>query len=569
MDWRGDMSSITTKEPVSDPDSHPPILRRVFEGLLDWFVTSRSPSRPRSTFLVSLAVICGVTVFIGAVPTLIFGHDDFLLLENGWRALFGQRPQLDFWSSWGPVIFLAMALGLKLGHGSPNGIGYANAIFGLLVGLWAYRLGRNRLAPMVRVFFALYAVLLICAPYPLGEPPRASSHAMLYNRYGYALIVLIFVECFQAAREPKWKLEDCLGGISTGAAAALAFFLKANFFVVSLPLIGASLILVHRNRKRNLGILLGFGSCAILSMAYLRFDLFAVVNALRAAAAARAQALSPQLPTWLIQANTVPLFLVGAIAVAGWFLNRGKGTWRNEYQLPLLAMLVCLTEIALLLTNRQGPTLPILPVFALMAASRMAESRHGSSHVTLDGKLPYHAFLFLLCGLLFLPQFGSEIEGLATGAVRKAHPSQVKSRVRFTEPRLSDLILYDSPGAIKSSNGSVYTTYVNDGAALLRRNCDSSDRVLTMDTANPFPYSLGWQPPRGGIAAPAFNFNITAKIRPSFDAFFGDATVVMIPKRRAEIPRYMDGFYAIYFPAMLERFQLAAQSDWFDLYKRK
>jgi hypothetical protein len=379
----------------------------------------------------------------------------------------------------------------------------------------------------------------------------------------------MLVECFQAAREPKWKFEDCMGGISTGAAAALAFFLKANFFVVSLPLIGASLILVRPNRKRILGILLGFGSCAILSMAYLRFDLFAVVSALRAAAGARAQALSLQLPTWIIKANPVPLVLVGAIAVAGCFLNCGKRAWRDKFQLPLVAALVYCVEIALLSTNRQGPVWPILPVFSLLVASRMADSRNQSSPVIRESQLPYHASVFLLCGLMFLPQFSSEMAGLAAGAIRKAHPSQAKSPVRFTEPRLSSLILYDSPGAVKSSNGSVYTTYVNDGTAMLRRYCDSSDRVLTMDTVDPFAYSLGWQPLRGGIASPAFNYTISAKYRPSFDAYFGDATVVMMPKRPAISPRYGDGFYAIYFPAMLERFQLAAQSEWFDLYRRK
>jgi len=563
------MNSIATKQTPSDPEYRAPILRRIFQVLLDRFATRRNSFKLRSTFLILLAVICGVTAFIGVVPTLIYGYDNFLLLENGWRVLLGQRPQLDFWSSWGPVMFLVVALGLKLAKASPNGIGYGNAIFGLLVGLWAYRLGRNRLAPMARLLFPLYAVLLICAPYPLGESPAASSHAMLYNRYGYALIVLILVECFQPAREPERELEDWLGGISTGAAAALTFFLKANFFLVSLPLIGVSLILWRPERKRIFGILLGFGLFAFLNLAYLRFDLPAVVYALRAAAGARAQAWSPQAPIWIIEANPGPFFLVVALAVAGSFLNRGRRTWRDKFQLPLVAALVYCVEIALLSTNRQGPVWPILPVFSLLVASRMADSRNQSSPVMRESQLPCHASVFLLCGLMFLPQFSSEMAGLAAGAIRKAHPSQAKSPVRFTEPRLSSLILYDSPGAVKSSNGSVYTTYVNDGTAMLRRYCDSSDRVLTMDTVDPFAYSLGWQPLRGGIASPAFNYTISAKYRPSFDAYFGDATVVMMPKRPAANPRYLEGFYAIYFPAMLERFRLAAHSDWWDLYKRK
>jgi hypothetical protein len=565
----GYMSSIATKEAPSDAETRVPILRRIFQVLLDWFATSRNPARLRSIFLVLLVVVCGVTAFIGAVPTLIYGHDDFLLLENGWRVLFGQRPQLDFWSPWGPVMFLAMALGLKVGNTSPNGIGYANAIFGLLAGLWAYRLGRNRLTPIVRVLLPLYATLLICAPYPLGESPLLSSHAMLYNRYGYALIVLMIVECFQPVRDPKRELEDRLGGISTGAAAALAFFLKVSFFLVSLPLIGASLILWRPSRKRILAILLGFGSIALLNMAYLKFNFPAVVNALRAAAGARAQAWSPLLPIRIVEANPGPFFLVMVIALAGSFLFRGRRTWREEYQLPLVAALLYLVEIGLISTNGQGPDWPILPVFSLLVASRTADNRNESPAVILDSQLPYHSTLILLCGLLFLPQFIAETAGLAAGAIRKAHPSPVESPVRFTEPRLSSLLLYNSPSAVKSSSGSVYTTYVNDGAALLRRNCDSRDRVLTMDMQNPFPFSLGWQPPRGGIASTAFNFTLSAKYRPSFDAYFGDATVVMVPKRPAATPHYLEGFYAIYLPAMLERFQLADQSDWFDLYKRK
>src|SRR3954447_18740120 len=43
-------------------------------------------------FFAGLAVICGVTAFIGAVPTRIYGHDIFVWLAGGWRVISGQRP---------------------------------------------------------------------------------------------------------------------------------------------------------------------------------------------------------------------------------------------------------------------------------------------------------------------------------------------------------------------------------------------------------------------------------------------------------------------------------------------
>jgi hypothetical protein len=85
--------------------------------------------------VIVLAAICLLTVYIGVVPTLIFGHDNFFFLENGWRTLNGLRPHLDYWSPWGPVMFLLVAFGLKLGNASPNAIGYGSALFGLIIGL--------------------------------------------------------------------------------------------------------------------------------------------------------------------------------------------------------------------------------------------------------------------------------------------------------------------------------------------------------------------------------------------------------------------------------------------------
>lgn len=98
---------------------------------------------------------------------------------------------------------------------------------------------------------------------------------------------------------------------------------------------------------------------------------------------------------------------------------------------------------------------------------------------------------------------------------------------------------------------------------------NSGAKVLTMDMQNPFPYVLGWLPPRGGMAATAFNYSFSAQFRPSFDQYFGDATVVMVPKYPALDRKYFDGFYDIYGPEMQKRFKLTAESDWFSLYTRR
>lgn len=104
------------------------------------------PARLLIVFFAGLALICGTAAFIGAVPTKIYGHDIFVPLEFGWRVMNGQRPYLDFTSAFGPVLFLVSALGLTISHHSVDGIGYGSAIVALIVGAWAFFLGKNRLA---------------------------------------------------------------------------------------------------------------------------------------------------------------------------------------------------------------------------------------------------------------------------------------------------------------------------------------------------------------------------------------------------------------------------------------
>ncbi len=54
--------------------------------------------------LILVLTIAALTAFIGAVHTRIFGHDIFLVFDAGWRVLNGQRPDVDFSPSMGPLL---------------------------------------------------------------------------------------------------------------------------------------------------------------------------------------------------------------------------------------------------------------------------------------------------------------------------------------------------------------------------------------------------------------------------------------------------------------------------------
>ena len=536
--------------------------------LLSWRKLGNGAARGRLLFVVCLLLICGTTAFIGIVPTRIFGHDNFFLLGNGWRVFCGQRPHLDFYSPWGPLTFLIVALGLFLSNASPNALGYGSAIVGLLIGLWAYRLGRNRLEAAARILCGLYLALLVTAPYALGTWPTWSTHAMVYNRYGFALVGLVIVECLQRSADTEEQAGERWGGISTGVAMALALFLKASYFSVCVPIVGASLVYRGLNRRRLGGLAAGFGVIALMLLAYLRFDVLRIGQDLWMAAGARSKSLGLVKLIVVLISQVPSLAVVIALAVYGTAAKKPAGRWLEQQRLLIWGLLVFIADAALMYSNMQVRGMPLLGVFGIVVASWMTAARRSAGGAEFRTGKQRYVFVLLLCGFLSLPQLCSDVVGLGYGAVGKAHPSAAMSRVRFSVPRLAPMILYDGPFD-ERSNGGVYTARINEGMALLKQYCGPGDRVLNLDMVNPFPYALGWRPARGGMAAAAYNYLFTDELRPADDAYFGDTTVVLVPKEPALEPRYYDGYYRIYHPALLERFRLAAESESWRLYKLK
>lgn len=481
-----------------------------FERFLAVWQDSKAllPARLPIVFFAGLALICGATAFIGAVPTRIYGHDIFIYFGNGWRVLNGQRPHLDFTSPWGPVGFLVSALGLTISRHSADGIGYGSAIVALIVGIWSFSLGKNRLAAAPRIILSFFLAALVAAPYPLGNSPFASSHAMIYNRYGYALLGLILLESLEVARGARDSHGDgWIGGISTGAVLGLTLFLKASYFLMALVLIGViSLFLWRLARQRILGILLGFSLVSMCMLAYLRFDVAAMLGDLRTAAGARAEALKPKILVWntLDHASVLLGAVLFGLAAALLFGDRVP-RWRG-LKLPIMGAFLFFADIGLLSTNMQSDGFPVCAVFAILVVNEITEDQQKLPATEARSHRPLYAAVLCLGALLFIPQFTSDLTGLVYGAWRKERPSTPAAVLRFTSPNLKPLLLYDATKQ-PQANGGIFTTYVNDGVALLERETRPNETVMTMDMTNPFPYAMERRPPRGGHAAPSYHYN--------------------------------------------------------------
>ena len=502
--------------------------------------------------LVVILAIAALTAFIGAAHTHIFGHDIFLIFDAGWRVINGQRPDVDFSPSMGPLLGLLAAAGIKLANNSANGVGYMSALVGAIVGGWAYALSRRRMAAVPAILSGLLLELLAVAPFPIGWPPNTLSHAMIYNRYGYALLGLVVLECFRPGER-----ESRTGAISTGVVAVALLFLKPSYCLVTLVFAAVTL-----TRRRIIWIPVGMLAGGIAMMAYLRFDFSAVWNDLHLMSQARSSGLTFWSIRWSIAKGLAELLPLALLAL----LVSLTTTLR-----PLIVTaLVFIGGALLLATNAQTNGYPLNALLAILLVEHGRIADQGDHFRT--GQLLRPETILVLLGLVsWAPTLVSNASGLAYAFWENRASPKDSEVTRFQAPHLAALLLFDMPDgteADRRSNGRAYVDYVNDGLDLLSTFSRPQETVATLDMVNPFPYALLRPVARGGSPALAFNHTFNDQHKPSAEWLFGSADLVMVPKRPASSEPDAQALFRNYLPSIESAFQLRAESEWWWLYAK-
>ncbi|HLG99716.1 MAG TPA: hypothetical protein VKX49_25635, partial [Bryobacteraceae bacterium] len=248
----------------------------------------------------------------GAVHTRIFGHDIFVFLDAGWRVLNGQRPEVDFNPSMGALMAWFAAAGLKLSGNSVNGIGYMSGLIAFIAGAWAYALTR-RMSGLASVLAAGVIALIAAAPFPTGWMPNVLSHAMVYNRYGYALLGLVVLECFLGVER------GFAAGLSSGILCVSLLFVKPSYCLAGVVLVCGSFFVQKNSWRRTSGLAIGAAAAGVAIMALLQFDLGALWADLRLMGSARGAGLSLWNLRWAFLKGTgefLPLAMLAVLVAA-------------------------------------------------------------------------------------------------------------------------------------------------------------------------------------------------------------------------------------------------------------
>jgi hypothetical protein len=506
-------------------------------------------------FVGALVIVAGTCAFIGiATPLGSFANDNFFLLDNAYRVAQGQVPHVDFSSAWGPVIFLIEATGLVLSGMHPSGLGYANAVFGPLFAIWAFLVARNRWNSTVACATGVYTLLLIAAPFVLGVYARDFGYAMIYNRYAYAVLGIVLLDCAgdMLGTKPRGTSGTLLG-VSTGAALGVLVFLKASYaiaglgFIVVLPLAGSA------GGLRRLALITGgFSVVTLLALSYLRFDLADMLADLSMAAHSRALALEPSVLRGVVCLENASLAVLAALL------------WR--YRATILVLVTLAVGSAVLVTNQQ---LGGFPLDAYAALALVGTYAPGAGNVA---KWP--PAIAVLTALCVVPLCEGSAISLASAALHR--PAHAAAAVLEMPERKTSVTFAPVTGKVKSETGGVeYVEDLRDGLELLRKHLDNNEGVLTLDQFNPFNYILNRPSPTGGFAAAAYDYIFDNAYHPTAERFFGSTSYVLVPKyRKPTSDRYEEdgdtlALLRIYGPALRARFRVIAKTKHWVLWRRK
>jgi len=546
----GGEAAVAASGGLPEPRRHPRILTAG-----DWFAIG------------AVALVCGLAAFVGMPELREFEHDIFFPLDNAYRVLQGQIPHRDFASAWGPVFYLVEAAGLEISRLRPEGLAYANALFGAVVALWMYAAARARLAPVQASTLAIYTALLITAPFALGFNPLAFCFAMGYNRFGYALLGIIVVECGFEALAPDAARARWPGrAFAAGAAWALLVFLKISYAAVAVPFLLLWLCCGSQRLRRLAALCCGAGAVTAVLLSYLRLNLAGIFRDLADAASGRSGSWHPAaMLSGPVIVECIPLLLLAALLTAGTGKRSSSDARWRQTRLWLFVLLTAAVGGFLLATNHQSMTLP-LGGFAALVLVDGAMAR---------GERPYRLAAGFLAGLCFLPLALMNAVSLGAASWERIRGPQTAA-VRLTAERGRSIVFGPVESAMTSETGGpAYVEALNDGLRLIRAHAGAGEGVMTMDTLNPFNYLLNRPSPRGGMASAYYSLVFSDRAHPSAERFFGDARYVLLRKysktvEDAPIEEYLlDGLRRVYGPALEERFVPVEETAHWIFYRRK
>lgn len=486
----------------------PRSLRDASSRLVDFW--SSQPLRNKWVAVLLALFIAGLCIaraYAALIASEDFTTDAFMIFDGAWRILNGQRPHTDFYSHLGFLTYAPEVVGLWISRGTAYSFGYSQALVAALLGGWAFLLARRRMFDIPTILFTLAIVIMAVAPFAPGFPPLNFGAGMVYNRWGYALLALIFLEGFGGHKRLSSK-DELWGGISTGIVLAFSFFLKITVVVAAILLLIALIPRRSQLRIRWTGIIAAMLLVSLPFAFYYRFQISPLVHDLTMVARAKHIPWRTYQLDGMIQ--HIALMIVLAVLAASIYAAKGA---RSVVSILVAGIAISIAGVAMLLGDHEYTGFPLAAFFSIVLCDAIAASGFESSLNEL------RAAVLMVASVSVIALLAGGVMGISYGVLERVRGGGRSARL-------------DTPaweGFSFTGDDKPYADFFNDGYLLLRKNRRDGETVLPLHTSDPFSYGLGIKPSRGGAMFLQYRTTFSDNSRPLPEWLVGQADLVLVP----------------------------------------
>ena len=403
-----------------------------------------------------------------------------------------------------------------------------------------------------------------------------STSAMLYNRVGYASLILQ-IALYASPSSPGDAKRATINGLIIGALCGFAFYIKFTFGLVSLGLIAINLL-----SERSAGDKLRYAASSLVI-----FFIFVIIvefvlgvhfwwlRDVRMAAASSGSSHSWRNILWKLEWSLPEVAASVVIPLGVVYWTGGKISWYTI----ILAIYVIIASAILAEYSAQGMIL-FLPIAFLIyltiklgqAESSIADSGSRGEFVTSGITLWCLFFISALSYPLILNTIHSahmylraskelSSENALLRSIRTYRPfDETKdlnafiAKVRAGPPLDSFLLGRRTKGEFywDMLTFPEYGLYASEGLKAAVRGCPDKSRTANLDIVNPFPVLLGW-PEGGGVTFIAPDYQLSKQAHPSPEQMYGKIDCILQPKMGLMSATFLLETYGDYLSSAFKR----------------
>ena len=513
--------------------------------------------------LVPLAIVFARQVSISNG----FFNDSLVFFDGIHRIARGQVPHVDFSTPVGALGYWLPYLGREVIGTYAGAIETASLLLaGVVVPLTSVMLWRRASSATALLILGVVAGVLVVPLVP-GWNPDEISHAMQYNRWGWGLILPLFL---LGLPPPEDRPTGIVRGLIGGAFLAALFLIKITYFVYGSVFL--VLLLACPDARRRDALVAIVSVVVILAAVLVATGGMIVAYLKDIALALDADTAVRDSPLKTIMANRFSVVLV-MIAIYAGLLKRNLG-WQDL----MLVGYICASSILILDQNFQFAFLVSLPAaFALVAAPR------GESSETVrvsDSLVIALAYLMVLpyapdwarVTLAHLRPPGEEfatvdIDGYGTFYVKDFVPFGAEETAPLSGTADGEAYMRGDVRVVQLTERQ-YIDALEEGVDLLRRAGATDGTIFTFDYSNVMPHLVDAPRERNAYSWIHLGRNVSRETLVGAEDLLGDVDYVMAPLR-SYAADLKDLFVEKYGAYILENFEEIDRSESWILFRKK